>query len=297
MTDAAIVDRNSKIRTTTLVGIAVNIFLAVFKILAGIYANSQTVVADGIHSFSDLFTDFGMLLGSKLWSKPKDDEHPYGHGRIEQVVTFFIGIILAITSVFICYNAITGIEENDFVKPQIPALIAALLSVVIKEKLYRWSANIARKINSSALMANAWHHRSDAISSIPAAITVAFATLYSQWHFIDHVGAIIVSLIIFHASLKIIFPSINQLVDMAPPKELRESILHMIKDIKEVREAHALRTRYVGPDIAVDIHVLVDPGITVRSGHDIAEKTEALVKEKFPSITDVMVHIEPFEYK
>ncbi|MHC4871032.1 MAG: cation diffusion facilitator family transporter [Planctomycetota bacterium] len=286
--------RNTVIKKTTTAGIITNISLAVIKISAGIFANSQTVLADGIHSLSDLFTDFGVLFGVRFWSKPRDDNHPYGHGRIEQVIAVCIGLILAATSLGIIYNALSGIENSDFTSPGLAALIASIVSIIAKEVLYKWTAKNADSIKSPALLANAWHHRSDAISSVPAAVAVAAALLYRDWHFIDHIGAVIVSIIILHASAKIIFPSINQLVDTAPPEKIRNAVMAVVKGDPDVKSAHKLRTRYIGPGIAVDIHVLVDPDLSVKAGHNIAENVSAEVKNMIPEVVDMVVHIEPF---
>jgi cation diffusion facilitator family transporter len=263
---------------------------------AGCLANSQAVFADGIHSLSDLATDLCLLVGLQFWSKPRDDDHPYGHGRIEQAVTLFIALLLGATGVGLIWNAIRtvpeALSENASAGGWV-ALAAALASLVVKEILFQWTRLVGKRNRSSALLANAWHHRTDALSSFPAAVSVGLTMLDPALRIADNMGAVVVAFIVLRAAAKIAFPTIGQLIDTAPPKRLREAIARAVASRPRVHDAHAIRTRYIGPDIALDLHVEVDPDLTVREGHDIAECVSRHIREEFNEVIDIVVHVEP----
>jgi len=275
------------------VGLICNLLLAAFKGTAGIVGNSQAVTADAVHSVSDIVTDLAVIFGARLWSAPADEDHPHGHGRIETLITVIIGLALCAVAIGIGVRAIRGLREGLAVAPSMIALVAAVLSIAIKEILYRWTAMVGRRANSPALIANAWHHRSDAISSIPAALAVAVALIDPEWAVVDRVGAVVVCLLILQASWRVLSPAIDQLIDAAAPAADRRRIEELALEVDGVEAAHALRTRYVGSDLAVDLHVEVDGGLSVGDGHEIAVAVRRKLLAEGPNVTDALVQIEP----
>ncbi len=294
-------ERKRRLRKVTLWGMLSNVVLSVVKILAGWLAHSQAVLADGVHSLSDCLSDLAILVGMEFWTAPADDKHPHGHGRIETLVTVLVGLMLLAVSVGLVFRAIRGLHavfSPDHPIPTTPgwlAFWAAVLSIIMKEALYQWTYRCGITLKSPALKANAWHHRSDAFSSIPAALAVAGAVFKPSWVVLDPLGAILVSLFILQAALKILGPSVAQLIDAgAPPPEIEE-IARLVKEVPGVCEVHKVRTRYIGSQMQVDLHCLVDPNISVREGHEIASNVKYKLLSDGPDIEDSLVHIEPFE--
>jgi len=285
----------AQIRRVGWVGLVVNVVLSGLKLAAGILGRSQVVVADAVHSLSDGLTDVALLVGVRYWSKPADEEHPHGHQRIETVVTVVIALSLAGVAAVLAYRALATLRERHAGPPGWIAFAAAVLSIVTKEGLYRWTVAVGRRIRSSAVVANAWHHRSDALSSIPAALAVAGAALASSWWFLDHVGAVLVSMFILHAAWRIGWPALGQLVDTGASEKHRRQIEGLASGTEGVRAVHALRTRYIGSGMQVDLHILVDPGMTVRRGHDVSEAVKKRLLASDHNILDVIVHLEPYE--
>jgi cation diffusion facilitator family transporter len=263
--------------------------------VVGIVGASQSLVADAVHSLSDSVTDVTVYFGASFWSAPPDAEHPHGHGRIETLITLFIGIVLALVGCGLAYRAMVTLHEQHFASPGWSAFVAACISIAGKEWLYRWNVRVGRRLKSSALLANAWHHRSDALSSLPVALAVLGTRIVPDWGFLDHIATVIVAVLILHAAWGISVPAFRQLVDAGAAKKEREEILSIVKDVDGVLSVHALRTRYIGPGLQADLHVLVDPAITVRDGHDIAEAVTRRLREEGPDIIDALVHIEPFD--
>ncbi|MEJ2109834.1 MAG: cation diffusion facilitator family transporter, partial [Acidobacteriota bacterium] len=260
---------------------------------AGYFGRSQTILADGFHSLSDTVTDVAILLGVKYWCAPPDEAHPHGHRRIETIITQFIGLSLAAVAVGISYKAITTLHEMHSGPPDVIALIAGIVSIAAKEILYRWTVFIGKKIQSSAIIANAWHHRSDALSSIPAVVAVGVARIFPSWAFVDHIGAIVVSLFIIQAAWKIIWPSLKELADTGASPELTRDIENIILSTNGVLSVHKIRTRKTGHGYQVDLHIQVNGNITVIEGHNISENAKARVIQKCKNILDVIVHLEP----
>ena len=285
------------VRFVTLVGMLVNIFLAIFKITAGILGASQAVVADGVHSITDITTDIAILIGVKYWSAPPDDTHPHGHSRIETLITLMIGIILAFVAFGLIYNALITLTGEHTSPPKLVALYAAIVSIVSKEILYRWNIYVGRRIKSSAVIANAWHHRSDGLSSIPVAVAVIGARLLPGWYFLDHIGAIVVTVFILQASWSIIWPALKELTDTGASPEEYEQIIRLCESTDGVKEIHKVRTRQLGMGLQVDLHVLVDENLTVRKGHRIAAAVKYRLLEDGPDVVDVIVHLEPYKEK
>ena len=283
----------SKVRRVGWVGLICNLLLAAAKAAAGIIGHSQAVLADALHSLTDSVTDIAVILGVKFWTAPADEDHPHGHGRVETLVTVFIGLVVGAVAVGMGVEAIRGLKHEPEASPSGIALGVALVSIAIKEVLYRWTARVGREVGSPALEANAWHHRSDAISSIPAAIAVAVSIIDPEWAIVDRVGAVVVCLLILQASWRILRPAVDQLIDAGAPEFERRRIEEVALGVDGVEAAHAVRTRYVGSKLAVDLHVEVDGGLSVGDGHAIAvEVREKLIAEG-PNVADAVVQIEP----
>jgi cation diffusion facilitator family transporter len=283
------------IRKVTWVGIGVNVGLAIFKLGAGLYGGSRAVIADGIEALLDVFTVVLVYAGSRFWSRPPDDSHPFGHGRMETLVAVIIGLSLVGAAVGIGWESIATLHEQHAAPPGWIAAIAALTSVIGKEILYRWTLTIGRRIKSVAVVATAWHYRSDAFSSVPVVIAVTGAILLPSWTFLDHLGAVVVSMFILHAAFKITWPSLKQLIDAGAPAEVRRRIRDIACASRGVMQVHDIRTRYIGTSIQVDLHIIVEGGLTVRQGHDIARDVEARLTREIEEVVDVVVHVEPPE--
>ncbi|MGD9873690.1 MAG: cation diffusion facilitator family transporter [Kiritimatiellia bacterium] len=290
-----VLDASAETRRVTWIGLIINIGLSALKFVVGFIGHSQAMVADAAHSFSDLVTDFAVLLGLRFWSAPADDSHPYGHQRIETIVTTLIGAALFAVGAGIGYHALATVRDPHIESPGKIALLGALFSIILKEWLYRWTVAVGQRIKSSAVIANAWHHRSDALSSIPALIAIGLAVLHPKLAFVDHIGALIVSLFIIKVSWNIVSPALNDLTDRAASNRECEEIRTVATGIPGVISVHALRTRRAGSSLHVDLHVLVDGGMTVKAGHDISETVKQAILDKGPHVTDVVVHLEPDE--
>jgi cation diffusion facilitator family transporter len=276
------------------IGMVGNVLLAAVKLVAGVFGHSQALVADAVHSISDLATDLAVLFGVRYWSAPADDRHPHGHRRIETVITVAIGVTLAAVAVGLGWEAIRGLGEQDRLPPTPLALAAALLSIASKEWMYRWTLGLGRKADSSALIANAWHHRSDALSSVPVVVAVGVTLVRPQWAAVDHVGAAVVCVFILYAAWTILAPAMGQLVDEGAPLRDRQLLEEIALSVDGVLSAHALRTRYTGPKLAVDLHVEVDGELSVSDGYQIAQKVRRELLAKGPNVADVLVQVEPF---
>ena len=277
------------------VGLVANLALFAVKLAAGLVGHSEAVVADAIHSASDIVTDVAVILGVRYWTAPADDRHPHGHRRIETLVTVAIGLSLAAVALGVGWNAVAGLGEGKSVVPSGVALYAALLSIVVKEMLYRWTLRVARKAGSSALEANAWHHRSDALSSFPAAAAVGVAMIFPNLAFVDLVGAIVVCHFILFAAWRIVRPCVSELADEAAPADQQVRIEALALAVNGVLAAHALRTRYVGSKLAVDLHVEVDGSLSVTQGFELAKAVRLQLLQHGPDVADVMVLVEPFQ--
>ena len=287
--------REKIVRKVTWVGLWVNLFLAAIKFTAGIYGRSQALIADAIHSLTDLTTDIAVIAGSHYWSRPPDENHPYGHRRLETLVTVFIGVVLIAAGIGIGWKAISALQEKHASPPGWIAVAAALASIVCKESIYRWTAMTGRRVKSAALAANAWHHRTDAFSSIPVLLAVAGARIFPSWSFLDPLGAVVVSIFILHASIKIIWPGLSELIDVGAPKETRKKIRDIALKNEGVLQVHDIRTRFISSSIQVDLHIVVEGLITVREGHDIADDVKARIIDAIPEVLDVIVHVDPPE--
>ena len=285
----------ARVRQVTWIGLGVNVALSVLKFVAGLFGRSQALVADAVHSLTDTTTDVAVIIGSYYWARPPDSDHPYGHHRVETVVTLFVGFVLGGAGFMVGWDALQDLQGEPAQRPKAIALVVAALSIVSKEVLYRWTATVSRRVMSPALAANAWHHRTDAISSVPVFLAVGGAMLFPQWALLDRVGAIVVAIFILHAALKIIWPGLRELVDAGAPTEICREIMTLAHEVQHVKQVHGIRTRYVSSRILVDLHVVVNGSLSVKAGHDIAENVKERILQNGPEVIDVIVHIEPEE--
>lgn len=283
----------TQVKRVTSVGIMVSGMVSAFQFAAGIFGASQAVIADAVHSLSDMSTDMAVLIAYRYWSAPADIEHPYGHGRIETILTAALGIFLAGIGMGIAYNATSSMRLGKAAQPGIIALVAACVAMISKEILYRWAVKIGRKAKSSALIANAWHHRSDAFSSIPVILALAGTRINPDWWFLDRIGAIIVSGFILHAAWGILKPAIADLVDTGVSHDERRKIEGIVLRVPGVEEVHEVRTRHVGSGIYADLHAMVNKDMTVETAHAIAQKIRTNLIAEGPNVLDVLVHIGP----
>ena len=296
MIQQSVHQNNAAIRKVTCWGMLINLVLAVFKSVAGLLVGSISLFADGIHSLSDLLTDVAVLVGVHLGSKEPDSKHPYGHGRMETFSTAFVAAVLILVGVGMIYKAsgdIAKMHAAGIEKVTISSAVIwiALLSVISKEILYQWTRIIAVRANSSAVYANAWHHRSDALSSV-AVIVGAIAVKFGYPHG-DQLGAIVVGIMIILVGIKVIDGCIREFSERAVDARTVEQIQKIIDSEKRIRSWHKLRTRSVGREIFLDLHILVDPQLNITEAHEIAECLETTLHEQMPQPVNVMVHVEP----
>ncbi len=288
-------DRIAQIKRVTWVGLFLNVALAALKFIVGFVGASQAVIADAVHSLSDMATDFSVILGVRYWTAPPDEDHPYGHRKIETIITVLIGAALLFVALGLGYTALTKISEVHIRQTAWIAIIGPALSIILKEILYRWTVIVGTRVKSTAVIANAWHHRSDAFSSVPAVIAVAASAMNPDWAFVDHVGALIISVFILKVSWNIMSPALAELSDRGASLKDRSQIEKIAMGVDGVKDVHAIRTRKCGESLYVDLHVLVAPEISVRIGHNISEEVkEALLKDG-PRVLDVIAHLEPDE--
>jgi cation diffusion facilitator family transporter len=288
-----IMDTKSQIQRITLIGLAVNILLSIIKFLIGFWGNSQAVIADGLHSFSDTTSDLVILFGVKYWTAPPDEGHPFGHHKMESIGTIIIGLILITVACGIGYNGIVSLQSNQYRELNMIVVIGPFISIIAKEILFKMTYRVGIETNSSSLKANAWHHRTDALSSIPVLIAVIASLINPKLRFLDQVGAIIVSAFIIKVGLEIFFTNINDLLDTGISGEEIGEMEKTICNIKNVRGVHKLRTRKLANYIYIDLHLEVDGLLSVIAGHDISENVKQTLIKHNPKIIDVMVHLEP----
>ena len=286
-------NNKKEIMKITLWGLVLNVFISIIKFVLGFLGNSQAVVADAVHSFSDTSTDLVILLGVKYWTAPPDDNHPYGHQKIESFVTIIIGLILLTAACGIGYNAIATLDHEHTEQLKLFTIIGPIVSIIFKELLFRKTYKVGVKTNSSSVKANAWHHRTDALSSIPVLIAVVASLINPKLIILDHIGAIIVAAFIIKLAVEIIYKNINELIDTGISEEEYLHISKVISEIECVKGFHKVRSRKLGSSIYLDLHLEVDGDLSVRTGHDITEDVQKALISSNPKIIDVMVHLEP----
>lgn len=279
-------------RRITLVGAVVNLLLAIGKIIIGLLGGSPALVADGIHSFSDLLTDIMVVWAAKHGSKDADEDHPYGHGRIETVFTVALGVVLLLVAAGIVYDAVSRLFHPErLTHPGVLALAMAGVSVLAKEALYQYTLRVARRIRSNLLKANAWHHRTDAISSI--VVIVGIGGTMAGLPYLDAIAAVLVGLMIARIAWELGWHALHELVDTALEAERVVAIHQVIQSVDGVNQLHTLRTRRMGADALVDVHIQVDPLLSVSEGHHISERVRQKVIDEIDEVQDVLVHIDP----
>ncbi|MEE9351660.1 MAG: cation diffusion facilitator family transporter [Thiotrichaceae bacterium] len=285
--------RYQEIKKVTLVGASINVMLALAQLLGGIFSQSQALIADGLHTLSDLASDFVVLIAAKLASKDADEDHPYGHGRIETVATIILGLSLAMVGVGIALDAFGRLAHPELLlNPKPWGLVFAALAIVSKEALYHYTKRTANRIHSPMLLANAWHHRSDAISSLVVLVGIAGA-VFLEIKWLDAAAAIIVALMILYMGLQMIKESMMELVDTALDPDQVGKIHDYIEKIDGVKSVHMLRTRKMGGTALADVHVQVSSHISVSEGHHIAERVMNNLQSEFAILQDITVHIDP----
>ncbi len=285
------VHRAKASQKVTIVGAVVDFVLAVFKVVVGLIGNSGALIADGIHSFSDLLSDGVVLYAAKHSSEEADDEHPYGHERFETVATLGLAIILAIIGTGIVFDAFDRLSSPVALTNGTLLLSIAALSILSKEALYWYTLKVAKTYKSSMLKANAWHHRSDALSSI--VVFIGILGSLNGYLYLDSVAAIVVGLMVIYIAWELGIGATKELVDTSIDVEHIESLRHSIGQISGVTSVHSLRTRKIGHTISADVHVQVDPFLSVSEGHIISVSVERVAKECLEDLTDVTVHIDP----
>ena len=280
-------------RSTTIVGALVNIILILLKFFAGIFGSSQALIADAVHSVSDLFTDIVVLLGVGIGRKPPDEEHPFGHARIETLASAIVGIALITTAFYLGIKASLNIYHHTVYHPTILALVVAGVSVALKEVLFHFTVHTGRRIKSQLIVANAWHHRSDALSSVAVLIGIAGTQIKPSWHILDSFAALLVSFFIVKVGLDILRNALREFTDTAPQLEVISKIRQCALAVDGVIDIHDLRVRTSGGFYQMEIHIVVDGQLTVAEGHRIAKAVESCLVEDIESLDRAIVHVDP----
>ena len=292
--------RAKQIYKVTAVGLGVNVGLAAGKLAAGIVGRSGAMIADAVHSVSDFATDIVVLVCVRLSSRPKDESHDYGHGKYETLATVLIGLALAAVAIGIFVSSAglikRVIEGEQIPRPGLVAVIAAAVSIVVKEALYWYTVKAGRRLNSSAVVANAWHHRSDALSSIATLVGIGGARfLGGAWRILDPIAAIMVSALIIKVAYDLVMPGVNELVEQSLPEKTEREIMETITADENVCDPHNLKTRKIGAGIAVEVHIRLDGDMTVEQSHVITVGIENRLRERFGDGTQVIIHVEPLK--
>lgn len=293
-------DRERKIYRVTLMGSVVNVILLVFKFIAGILGGSAAMIADAVHSLSDFLTDIVVIAFVRISSKPEDEDHDYGHGKYETLATSIIGLALLMVGLYIFYNGARQIWDvmhgAEIEQPGLVALIAAIVSILLKEWTYRFTVSVGKKVESQAVIANAWHHRSDALSSIGTAIGIGGAILLGKgWAVLDPVAALVVSVFIVKTALGLLSTSSGELLEKSLPKEVEKKIVDIVESEPEVSEVHHLCTRRIGNNIAIEMHIRMPGEISLKDSHTRASNIERKLRQHFGEHTHINLHVEPLK--
>lgn len=291
-------NREHQIYRVTLVGSIGNLILVIFKFISGILGHSAAMIADAVHSLSDFVTDIIVVLLVKISSKPNDIDHKYGHGKYETLATAIIGIILLCVGVGILWNGVKSIwyviNGGILPQPKMIALIAAVLSIVIKEILYRFTVIVGKRVNSQTIIANAWHHRSDAFSSIGTLLGIGGAILLGEkWSILDPIAAVVVSVFIIKVSIQLLKPALEELTDVSLPQSTEKEIEKILISYPDVVEPHNLRTRKIGNYSAVEVHIRMDGNLTVSQSHDMTKSLEQQISKLLGGNAYITIHVEP----
>lgn len=293
-------NRKKEIYKVTLIGSAGNAALLTFKFIAGVLGNSSAMIADAIHSLSDFVTDILVLVFVSISAKPQDQSHDYGHGKFETIASFLIGLALVAAATGIVVSGVlkftAWLNGEELEAPRWIALWAALLSIAIKEMLYQYTSHRGKDLNSQVMIANAWHHRSDALSSVGAAIGIGLAIwLGNNWAVFDPLASIVVGLMLVKVAYELLKKSINELTESSLPAETEQEIVQIIQSFGDVQQPHNLRTRRIGNRIAIEAHIRMDGQLPLNSVHERATAIEQKLKQRFGANTHVSLHMEPIK--
>lgn len=294
--------RDQKIYRVTLTGSIVNMILLIMKFVAGILGHSAAMIADAVHSLSDFLTDIVVIVLVKLSSKPADKDHDYGHGKYETVATSIIGMALVVVAIMLGWNGIEKIiaviNGENIESPEMIAFAAAVVSILLKEWGFRITKKVALEVDSKALEANAWHHRSDAFSSIGTAIGIGGAVLLgNSWVVLDPIAAVVVSVLIFITAFRLLRQASGELLEESLPKETEDKIEDIVYQDKLVSDIHNLHTRRIGSIIAIEMHLRLPGDISLEESHNHATAIERALRNEFGNGTHIMLHIEPVKHK
>lgn len=292
--------RETEIARVTLAGSVVNLLLVGLKAFAGLAGHSAAMISDAVHSLSDFITDIVVLVFVRVSARPQDEGHDYGHGKYETVATLFIGLALAAAAVGIVVSGAQKLalwlKGEELPAPGMLALWAALISIVVKELLYQYTRLKGKKLDSPALVANAWHHRSDALSSIGAAIGIGGAILLGKrWTVLDPLASIVVGAMLVKVAWDLLGPSFGELTDSSLPADTENEMLEIIKAVPGVEDPHNLRTRRVGNRIAAEVHIRLDGSLSLADAHDKASEVERRLRQRFGPQSHITVHMEPLD--
>ncbi len=293
-------NREREIFKVTLVGSVANVLLTVFKFVAGIVGHSAAMTADAVHSLSDLLTDAVVLLFVHISGKPEDCGHDYGHGKYETLATTFIGFALAAVAVGLGYKAVESLlywkEGGVLEAPGMLALWAAVVSVVLKEAVYQYTVRRGRKLNSPAVEANAWHHRSDVLSSLGTLAGIGGAILLgNRWTVLDPLAGLVVSVFILRVAWKLLKQGLDELLEASLPESVEQEILDIVTAYPDVCDPHHLRTRRIGSRYAIELHIRMDGNLPLETAHDRTCEIEQALKERFGATTHITLHVEPIK--
>ncbi|MEJ2586420.1 MAG: cation diffusion facilitator family transporter [Deltaproteobacteria bacterium] len=277
----------------TWMGVVANSLLMVFKFLAGVFGHSQALIADAIHSVSDLFTDLIVLLGIRIGRKGPDEDHPFGHARLETLASAVVGIALIITACYIGITAALNIYRHTEYTPTPLALVGAGVSILVKELLYHYTVRVGRRIHSQLIVANAWHHRTDSLSSVAVFLGVGASLINPGWHILDAFAALLVSFFVIKVGIDILRDTIREFTDRAPAPEILREINACARGVEGVLDIHDVRVRSSGGLYLMEAHIVVDGSQTVYQGHHIAKEVEQCLLDDVAGVAKVIVHVDP----
>lgn len=280
-------------KSVTLVGAVVNALLILFKFAAGIFGQSQALIADAVHSVSDLFTDAVVLIGLKVGRKEPDEKHHFGHARIETLASAIVGLALIFTALYLGINSALNIYHHTEYHPNSLALLGAGVSIIFKEILYHYTVRTGRRMKSQLVVANAWHHRSDALSSVAVLLGVAGTLINPSWHILDSFAALLVSFFIVKVGIDILVNSLREFTDTSPPPEILNKISKCTRGVDGVMDMHDLKVRVAAGFYQMEAHIVVDGELTVTEGHKIAKAVEVCLASELDDIDHVIIHVDP----
>jgi len=277
----------------TWIGVAANALLIVVKFVAGVLGHSQALIADAVHSVSDFFTDAVVLFGLRYGRKPPDADHHFGHARIETMASAVVGFSLILVAFFLGYRSIVNVFIHAENYPTYLALAGAVVSIVVKEVLYQYTVIVGKKISSQAVIANAWHHRSDALSSVAVLIGVGGAMINPKWHMLDAYAALVVSFFVAKVGMEILWNALREMTDTAPGQKFQERIMNCIISVPDILSVHDLKVRSIGGTYFIQVHIVVDKNMSVEKSHKIINEARGCIYREIEGIGEIIVHVDP----